>query len=138
MNDANEYFRIFDANLNRSREGIRVVEDTARFILKNEKAYKILRGLRHRLDKITRKIYPELLLKRDSAGDTGRKIKEPKRKNLYAVLAANFRRAEESLRVLEEYSKLVMPGSGPKFKEIRFKLYISEKKLSRQGGMARS
>jgi len=48
---------------------------------------------------------------------------------LKAVLAANFRRVEESLRVLEEYGKLVSPSAGAKFKKIRFAAYILEKEM---------
>lgn len=120
---------MIDANLNRAREGLRVVEDTARFVLGEDGAYKKARGLRHRLDKLTREIYPALLAKRDSRRDAGRKIKEGKREDLGAVLAANFRRSQEAVRVLEEYSRLIAPGAGPALKEIRFAVYALEKKL---------
>ena len=127
-NDERKYLRLFDANLNRCREGLRVIEDTARFVLEEEKLYKEIRGIRHRLDLVTRNIYPELLTKRDSVSDPGKTIKEGKRKNIEAVLAANFRRAEESLRVLEEYGRLVSGNAGPLFKQMRFKIYSLEKK----------
>ncbi|MFC1501014.1 thiamine-phosphate pyrophosphorylase [Elusimicrobiota bacterium] len=123
------YFRIFDANLNRCREGLRVIEDSARFVLAKNSIYKSARNLRHKLDSVTRDIYPELLKQRDSVADSGRKIKEGKRNNLEAVLAANFRRAEESLRVLEEYSRIVKPQAGREIKNLRFAVYTIEKKL---------
>ena len=122
-----QYFRIFDANLNRAREGLRVIEDTARFVVGNKNGYKKIRLLRHHIDKITRAIYPNLLRERNSLEDVGRKTKELKRKNLNSILSANFRRAQESLRVLEEYSKLISSKSSSSFKEIRFKLYSLEK-----------
>ncbi len=122
-----KYFRLFDANLNRCREGLRVIEDTARFVLVRPAAYKKARALRHELDRLTRGIYPELLVRRDAVSDAGRGIKEGGRKNLRSVLAANFRRVEESLRVLEEYGKLVSPKAGAKFKKIRFSAYTLEK-----------
>lgn len=127
---AGRILRLFDANLNRAREGLRVVEDTARFMLCDERFYLELRSLRHRLDKATRAIYPDLVLNRNSAGDAGRNIKEGRRKDIRAILNANFRRVEESLRVLEEYSKVVKPGLSSVFKSVRFKTYMMEKKIS--------
>jgi thiamine-phosphate pyrophosphorylase len=122
-----KYLRLIDANLNRCREGLRVVEDTARFVLEKDKLYKEVRALRHRLDTLTRHIYPELLQQRDSVADAGRVIKEGRRENIGGVLAANFRRAEESLRVLEEYGRLIAPEAGPEIKKIRFAVYTMEK-----------
>jgi hypothetical protein len=126
-----KYLRVIDVNLNRSREGLRVIEDTARLVLESAGMYKKVRSLRHKLDKITRSSYPELLKMRQSQKDSGRKIKEGKRSGIYSVLAANFRRAEESLRVLEEYSKFLSSNSGAGFKKIRFEVYTLEKKLMR-------
>jgi thiamine-phosphate pyrophosphorylase len=123
-----KYLRLFDANLNRAREGLRVIEDTARFVVIERKVFAEARAARHRLDKITRDIYPELLKQRDSRSDEGRTVKESKRQGLKALLSANFRRVEEALRVLEEYAKLVAPKSAPEFKKIRFKTYILERK----------
>ncbi|PIZ12946.1 MAG: hypothetical protein COY53_07320, partial [Elusimicrobia bacterium CG_4_10_14_0_8_um_filter_37_32] len=65
---------LLDANLNRAREGIRIVEDTARFVLNKPDYFYQLRSLRHRLDKITRKIYPLLVSARDTQVDPGRSI----------------------------------------------------------------
>jgi thiamine-phosphate pyrophosphorylase len=123
------YFRIIDVNVNRCREGLRVIEDTARFVFDNERIYKKARTLRHRVDLITRRLYPELLRQRDSRSDPGRTIPEKKRERLGSVIAANFRRAEESLRVLEEYSRLVAPVIGPQVKEIRYRVYCLEKEF---------
>ena len=123
----NKYLRLFDANLNRAREGLRVIEDTARFVEVNPKIFTEARAARHKLDKITRDIYPELLRERDSHSDKGRTVKEAKRPGLKALMSANFRRVEEALRVLEEYGKLVAPKAAPVFKAIRYKIYILEK-----------
>ena len=119
--------RVIDANLNRCREGLRVIEDTARFVLRRDRIYLKARSLRHRLDVLTRGIYPALLSERDSEQDEGRRISEGRRENLGSVLSANFRRAEESLRVLEEYSRLIAPDAGPAIKEIRYAVYTLEK-----------
>jgi len=122
-------YRVIDANLNRAREGLRVIEDTARFVASDEKSFIEIRAARHKLDAVTRSIYPELLKERDSRADKGRTIKEGKRTGIKALLSANFRRVEEALRVLEEYGKIVSPKAAPVFKKIRFQTYILERKL---------
>ncbi len=123
------YLRLFDANLNRAREGLRVIEDSVRFVLEDKVLYKNIRSLRHRLDMLTRNVYPELLRERDPGSDPGKKTKEGARKTAQGVLAANFRRVEESLRVLEEYSRLILPSAGAGFKQARFSVYALEKKV---------
>jgi thiamine-phosphate pyrophosphorylase len=126
-----KYLRLFDANVNRCREGLRVLEDSARFVMNKPALYKKLRSLRHSVDKLTRNIYPEMLAVRDSVTDSGRSMKEnSKRPGFSAVLAANFRRVEESLRVLEEYGKIICPEAVKDFKAIRYTAYTLEKKVS--------
>ena len=73
------YLRVVDANLNRAREGLLVIEDTARFVLCDDVSYKKLRALRHKLDAITRVAYPKLLKERDSVDDGGRVMPEGRR-----------------------------------------------------------
>ena len=122
--------RLLDANLNRAREGIRVVEDAARFLLNDKAGYRRLRALRHRLDAVTRPRYRELVAARESRKDIGRRIKEaPTRPSLAAVVAANLRRAEEATRVLEEYARLFSPEAVAAFKSVRYGLYQEEKRI---------
>jgi thiamine-phosphate pyrophosphorylase len=120
-------FRVIDVNLNRAREGLRVLEDTARLVWGDEPLFKELRALRHGLDEITRAAYPRLVAARDSAGDPGRTVPEKQKREWKGLVAANFRRAEEALRVLEEYGKVLSPGAVPRFKTIRYRLYTAEK-----------
>ena len=126
-----KYLRLFDANANRCREGLRVIEDTARFVFGSGPLYKKTRGLRHSADKLTRELYGGLIGHRDSVKDSGRRIPEGKRESHRAVVQSNFKRVEESLRVLEEYSRLVCPEAGPGFKKIRFSVYTLEKRFSK-------
>ncbi len=121
--------RVIDANVNRCREGLRVIEDTARYVGGDARKYQAIRRLRHRVTDITREMYPQILRERDSLKDGGRTIPEGRRQSLEAVLIANFRRAEEALRVLEEYARLIAPDAGPSFKEIRYAVYTLEKKM---------
>lgn len=121
--------RVLDANLNRAREGLRVVEDTARFVWTDNKLYKRLRSLRHRLHEITASSYKGFVLSRNSVEDHGRKIKEGPRGTLAGVVSANLRRAQEAVRVLEEYGKVISPRAAPAFKKIRYQLYEEEKNI---------
>jgi thiamine-phosphate pyrophosphorylase len=121
--------RLLDANLNRAREGLRVIEDTARFVLSDERLYKRVRAARHELHSITALSYKFLVSARESEADAGRAIKEGTRASLAAVVGANIRRAEEAVRVLEEYSKVFSAKAAPRFKKIRYKIYTLEKEL---------
>src|SRR4051794_31674345 len=65
-------WRLLDANANRAREGLRIVEDTARFVLDRADAAKALRRMRHELDGLIRGHYQKLLNHRDTEHDSGR------------------------------------------------------------------
>ena len=134
MKDQENIYRIIDANLNRAREGLRVVEEVARFMWEDEKLSKGLKNLRHKLTKISQEYFDqELLLKcRDSQDDLGAKgmgLHEGKRRDVKAIVQANLRRTEEALRVLEEFGKITKKGSAEQFKNLRFKLYTIEKEI---------
>ncbi|MFH1258953.1 MAG: thiamine-phosphate pyrophosphorylase [Elusimicrobiota bacterium] len=122
-------YRLIDANLNRVREGLRVVEDTLRFVLSNNEQAAKLKRIRHQLDKKAGAIYPQLILARSVEEDKNSGLAEAGRKNLISLLIANFRRAEEGLRVLEEYGKLISAGAGDDFKKLRFQVYQIEKEV---------
>ena len=119
--------RIVDANLNRCREGLRVVEDSLRYVLNDGSLYKKIRSIRHNADKVLRGSYASLIKERDSVKDSGRKMPESLKKDLSSLIIANFKRAQESLRVLEEYSKTVFPKKSAEFKKQRYAAYNLEK-----------
>jgi len=128
MNEKNN-LRLIDANLNRLREGIRVVEDIFRYIYNDKKTAFKLKELRH---KARTSNYNELLKTRDVQNDVLRaSIKsEQNRDNLTSILIANFKRAQESSRVLEEFCKLISIEDSENFKYIRYELYILETVLT--------
>lgn len=121
--------RLIDANLNRLREGIRVVEDIFRYIYNDKQTASKLKNLRH-LSRID--IYTQMLETRDVENDVLREsIKsEQNRDDLYSILIANFKRAQESARVLEEFSKLISIEDSENFKYIRYELYTLETVLT--------
>ncbi|MFA5454420.1 MAG: thiamine-phosphate pyrophosphorylase [Sulfurimonas sp.] len=121
-----ELYRVIDANLNRLKEGIRVVEDIMRYRDNNKELSHRLKLLRH---KANIKDTLELLKHRDSVNDVLREsIKsEMNRSDVSAIIIANFKRAEESARVLEELYKLYSAEYSENFKYIRYELYALEK-----------
>ena len=123
------FIRILDTNLNRCKEGLRVVEDTCRFVFCDETLYKKIRKVRHLSSKYLTDQYEQMLTARDSIKDSGRKDKEQSRQNLKNIVIANFKRAEESLRVLEEYSKIIDFNTALKYKALRYEVYTIEKKM---------
>lgn len=129
MKNEGKILRIIDANLNRATEGLRVVEEICRFILEDAKLTLAVKQLRGRLSKIIR----HELANRDSAGDVGREPytkNEQNRAGLENIFKANIKRAEEAVRCLEEFSKLLKPSYGKAFKALRFEIYDLEKRLT--------
>lgn len=122
--------RVIDVNLNRAREGLRVLEDTARFVWDSPGLFRSLRDMRHSLDEVTRKAYPDLVSARDSMADEGRTIAEKNQRDWKGLVVSNMRRSQEALRVLEEYGKVISPKASPRFKKIRFELYTMEKSIA--------
>jgi thiamine-phosphate pyrophosphorylase len=123
-----ELFRVIDANLNRLKEGIRVIEDIMRYRDNNKKLSIKLKELRHK-SRINE--YKELLQNRDSINDvlkTSTKS-EQSRSDITSIIAANFKRAQESSRVLEELFKLHDIDCSENFKSIRYELYNLEKEI---------
>ncbi len=130
----NALFRIIDVNLNRSQEGLRVCEDITRFILNDKKLTGSFKTLRHKIKRVAKKLNAKkgilLLESRNIKKDIGKKIGigERKRKNILDIFCANIQRTKESLRVLEEVTKLVDKTLPKNFKAMRFRLYELEKK----------
>jgi len=124
--------RLIDANLNRISEGLRLLEDVARFILNDAGISAELKSLRHELLGKNSSFHKALLSARDSAGDVAAFAEEEaRRSDLPTILTANARRVQESLRVVEEFAKLPDIALEPaKFKQARFALYELERKLT--------
>jgi len=132
MDKTQKILRVIDANFNRSKEGLRVVEDVLRFVLENEPLRKKTRRLRHRLDTLSQSATIEKAIKhRNASNDLGRKVDkfEMKRARANDVLYANMQRVKESTRVLEEFFKLVEPKQVALIKSIRYDIYTLEKTI---------
>jgi len=132
---------MIDANLNRSSEGLRVLEDVARFLLNDAELSQRLKALRHDLARETKSLSIGLLSHRNSEHDVGRplpsresklNVKTTSLQGLLDLVTANAKRMEESFRVIEELAKL--PDISPmlnsaRFEQARFSLYTLERDL---------
>jgi len=137
--------RMIDANLNRSSEGLRVLEDVARFLLNDAELSQRLRTQRHDLAQEAKSLRMKPLSQRDSEHDVGHlhpahpslrerglNVERTSRQDLLDLVTANAKRVEESLRVLEELAKLPEISSmlnSVSFEQARFALYALEREL---------
>ena len=125
--------RMLDANANRAGEGLRVAEDVLRFSLGDARLSGLARKIRHEISRHASEIIPrrDLLAFRDSEGDpgAGRFSSSRPRRGLEGLLTANFRRAQESVRVMEECARLVGKAAAVRhLQSDRYALYTLEKK----------
>lgn len=123
-------FSLLDANFGRLNEGLRVLEDVARFILRNYEMTKKLKEMRHSLLKESQPFDLQFLNSRGK--DIGAPLilaEESRRENFVNLVLANAKRTEESLRVLEEYFKFLRRKNWLKFQKSRFLLYDIEKEI---------
>jgi thiamine-phosphate pyrophosphorylase len=127
--------RLIDANFDRLGEGLRVLEDVARFLLNDAVLCRRLKNLRHKLAKDIVPLEQELLAARrvlEDVGAPGRLPAVSDHEDLLALVTANFRRVQESIRVLEEFARLsntpvaVKPA---KLQQFRFEVYELEREL---------
>lgn len=140
-------FRLLDANFNRASEGLRVAEDTARFVLDDADLSASLKALRHELAGMARAVGLPLVSGRDSVADVGRESGVrvgAGQRELTDIVRANLKRAQESLRVIEEYAQipeLVGTLDVALAESLRYRTYDCERdlvgKVSRRARSAR-
>lgn len=126
--------RIIDANINRAGEGLRFLEDIARFLLYDSHLTGRLKTLRHEIAQSVSNHSVSLLSERDSRGDVGysQYLAAEGKPDLLSLVKANAKRVEEALRVIEEIAKLPEVSSSldsSKFQEARFAVYTLEQDL---------
>ena len=125
-------YRILDANFNRTKEGLRVCEDLCRYVWNQKTLTRAFKDMRHDLTEIIVGLdIHKVLQARHIQGDVGRatSVSESKRENIKAVFSANIQRVKESLRVLEEVTKLIDAKIASKLKNLRYKVYALEQKF---------
>jgi thiamine-phosphate pyrophosphorylase len=128
--------RLLDANANRAREGLRVVEDYARFVLNDEKLSGRVKQVRHDLAGVLRGYLGEAILWRDTPGDVGVDNKtdsEMRRADVADVVTAAGKRVGEALRAIEEFLKTISPPplDAAAVEGIRYRFYDVELAVAR-------
>jgi thiamine-phosphate pyrophosphorylase len=121
--------RILDANLDRAKEGLRIIEEWCRFALNNAHLSNECKQMRQDLGQWHT---PEIRAARDTSGDIGTALTHPReeqRTDIEHLLQANLCRVQEALRVLEEYSKLYLTAMSTSCKQIRYRVYTLESNL---------
>jgi thiamine-phosphate pyrophosphorylase len=123
--------RVLDANFNRAREALRVLEEYCRFVLDDKYLTEQTKGLRHALATAEGRLPRNLLMSaRETRRDVGTTVTaagEYDRTTAADVSAANLKRLQESLRTLEEYGKLFGPDLGREVEAIRYQSYTLER-----------
>ena len=125
-------YRILDANLDRAREGLRIIEEWCRFGLNNQVMTEECKNMRQELASWHT---DELRKSRNTPDDPGTELSHPQeeeRATVEDLLQANLCRVQEALRVLEEYGKLYNPDLGITMKNIRYQVYTLESNLLAQ------
>ncbi|MFA5863233.1 MAG: thiamine phosphate synthase [Phycisphaerae bacterium] len=126
-------YRILDANLNRGREGLRVVEEYLRFVREDRRGSWFVKRWRHQFREMTQQLGQEKLLSaRAAISDVGKDLaspSQPGKQNPQAITSAGLKRIQEALRVIEEYSSPIAPTVSDLASRMRFEIYQFEKEL---------
>ena len=125
--------RILDANANRAREAMRVLEDGARFLVDDEAGSLAFKALRHDLVSALDALPPGLLeAHRATESDVGRTLtvsSEGKRADPRAVIEAAGARMGEALRSIEEWTKTIDPAIAVRVEAVRYRGYEAAGRL---------
>lgn len=122
--------RILDANINRAAEGMRVLEDIARFVLENQQLCGEVKSCRHQLREQSPTLYS-----RNTAKDVGAcisTIQEGNRDSIHDIALAASNRCGEALRVVEEFLKL--NSTQNTVETIRYRMYDLSAEIIKQLG----
>jgi thiamine-phosphate pyrophosphorylase len=126
--------RILDANFNRAREAIRMLEDIARFSLNDADLASGFKTLRHDLTaSLETTDSLRMLAHRDTPHDVGTQLQtraEYQRESLHDIAAASAGRLSESLRAIEECLKgQALTDEAKRVEQARYAAYALDQRL---------
>ena len=126
-------YRIIDANFNRAREAIRVIEEFCRFALNSYPLTERAKQLRHELSAAIGKIDAGRLIScRDTLTDVGAGKtvdKQLARRNISDCFTASCKRLTEALRALAEMAQTQDKSVAETIERLRFAAYGLEKDI---------
>ncbi|MCF7974712.1 MAG: thiamine phosphate synthase [Phycisphaerae bacterium] len=127
-------YRILDANFNRAREALRVIEEYCRFVLDHKGLCGRTKQLRHALcGALSQLDNQQLLACRDTVGDVGTDLivdQQLTRTSLESCLTAAAKRLPEALRALSELIQTFDPALAAQVEQIRYQAYTLEKDIA--------
>lgn len=129
--------RLIDAAGNRAAEGLRTLEDLARFVLDDQEVTATLKTMRHDLGNLVGRMADARAWHRDTPSDVGTTIstdEEGRRDAPGDVAAAATARATQAIRTLEEIGKLAEPDVASSFESMRYAIYDLGARLERRLG----
>jgi thiamine-phosphate pyrophosphorylase len=124
-------YQIIDANLDRAREGLRVIEDWARFGLGGDSFVAKIKNYRQILGKNHLEVYKQ---SRNHIEDQCKGLthqEQIKRRTPEQIISSNSGRVQEALRVIEEFSRLHNYELSRIASKIRYEIYTLEIDLLR-------
>ena len=122
----NRIAQLIDANLDRAREGLRVMEDWCRFGLKRSDFSIQIKGWRQQLGAHHHNIYRKARL---TSEDPAMGVPHPLQKQRSTpeeIFVANSSRVQEALRVIEEFTRITDPMLSEIAAKIRYETYEIE------------
>jgi len=133
-------YRIIDANFNRAREAIRVMEEFCRFALNSGPLTERAKQLRHELSACLNKLdASRLISSRDTLGDVGvgkTVSNQLHRTDINDCFTAGCKRLTEALRVLSETTQTLNPSVAETIENLRYTAYTLEKDIVLFGSAA--
>lgn len=136
MNLSAGELRLLDANANRAREGVRTAEDYIRFTCGEHRWAAALKNTRRTITELLNKtaLSDALLSSRmvvtDPLRPTSSEPPAPSAESSKLVAQRGLKRAQEALRVLEEYLRAPAPAVSQEFERLRYRLYEVEQWLA--------
>ena len=126
-------YRIIDANFNRAREAIRVMEEFCRFALNCGPLTERAKQLRHELSACVAKLDTgRLIASRDTLGDVGvgkTVDNQLQRASLSDCFTAGCKRLTEAIRTLAEVTQTLDPSVAGTIEKLRYAAYTLEKDI---------
>lgn len=122
----NGVLKILDANLDRVREGLRVIEEWLRFGEANLHQAALCKAMRQEISSFHSEAMHQA---RNTPGDPLTAVDHPgevERLDVGDLLRVNFARIQEGLRVIEEYAKLIDIQLAKAAKQWRYQIYTLE------------
>ncbi len=145
MHFSKSELQIIDANANRAREGLRTAEDYLRFAAGHRRWSALLQSIRAGITAQLDTLFTSYVLvaARNVSGDPGAPdpacptIRPEREESSQKVAQRGLKRAQEALRVLEEYTRAHFPESSAQFEKYRYEAYQVEQWLLLSSDAAR-